>query len=73
MLTETKNLICTKTNAVLEADFVGKHIGEFADIPPTNKNVRVPLCVAYDLENDKIKKARVYFEKPALLAQLNGK
>jgi predicted ester cyclase len=70
---ETKNLICTETNAVFEADFVGKHIGEFAGLPPTNKNVRVPLCVVYDLENDKIIKARVYFELPALLAQLNVK
>ena len=70
---ETKSLIFTETNAVFEADFVGKHIGEFAEIPATNKSVRVPLCVVYDVENDKIKKARIYFEVPPLLAQLNGK
>ena len=68
---ETKNLIINETNAVFEADFVGKHIGEFAGIPPTNKSVKVPLCVVYDVENDKIKKARIYFESPALMAQLN--
>lgn len=70
---ETKNIIINETNAVLEGDFVGKHIGEFAGVPPTNKFVRVPLCVVYDLENDKIKRARIYFEIPALLTQLNGK
>lgn len=70
---ETKNIIINETNAVLEGDFVGKHIGEFAGIAPTNKFVKVPLCVVYDLENDKIKRARIYFEIPALLAQLNGK
>lgn len=70
---ETKNIIISETNAVLEGDFVGKHIGEFAGVPPTNKFVRVPLCVVYDLENDKIKRARIYFEIPALLTQLNGK
>ena len=70
---ETKSLIFTETNAVFEADFVGKHIGEFAEIPATNKSVRVPLCVVYDVENDKIKNARIYFEVPPLLAQLNGK
>lgn len=70
---ETKNIIINETNAVLEGDFVGKHIGEFAGVPPTNKFVRVPLCVVYDLENDKIKRARIYFEMPALLTQLNGK
>jgi steroid delta-isomerase-like uncharacterized protein len=67
---ELKNLIIEDSKAVLEADFIGKHIGEFAGIPATNKNVRVPLCVVYDLENDKIKRGRIYFEVPALMAQL---
>jgi steroid delta-isomerase-like uncharacterized protein len=67
---ETKNFIISDGKAVLEADFVGKHIGEFAGIPATNKEVRVPLCVCYDLENDMIKKARVYFEMPVLFKQL---
>lgn len=70
---ETKNIIISEANAVLEGDFVGKHIGEFAGVKPTNKFVRVPLCVVYDLENDEIKRARIYFEIPALLTQLNTK
>jgi predicted ester cyclase len=50
---------------------VGKHIGEFAGIPATGgKEFRVPLCVVYDVEDDQIKRARIYFEIPALLAQL---
>jgi steroid delta-isomerase-like uncharacterized protein len=57
-------------NAMQEVDFVGKHIGEFAGIPATGKDVRVPLCVVYDLANDQIKRGRVYFEMPALLQQL---
>jgi steroid delta-isomerase-like uncharacterized protein len=56
--------------AVWEGDFVGKHIGEFAGIPATNKHVRVPLCVVYELEDAQIKQARVYFEMPVLLQQL---
>lgn len=70
---ETKNLIVTETNAVFEADFIGKHIGEFAGIPPTNKSIRVPLCVVYDIDGDKIKSARIYFQIPALLDQLGVK
>ena len=66
----TKNTIFADGKAVLEADFVGKHIGEFAGIPATNKQVRVPLCVVYEIENDKIKRGRVYFEMPILLQQL---
>lgn len=67
---ETKNFFVADGKAVLEADFVGKHIGEFAGIPATGKDVCVPLCVVYDLENDKITRGRVYFEMPALMAQL---
>jgi steroid delta-isomerase-like uncharacterized protein len=67
---EIKNTIFADGKAVLEAEFVGKHIGEFAGIPATNKQVRVPLCVVYDIENDKIKRGRVYFEMPVLLQQL---
>ena len=56
--------------AVFEGTFAGKHIGVFAGIPATNKNVQVPLCVVYDLENNKIKCGRVYFEMPALMEQI---
>lgn len=66
----TRNTIFADGKAVLEADFVGKHIGEFAGISATNKQVRVPLCVVYDLEEDQIKRGRVYFEMPVLLQQL---
>jgi hypothetical protein len=30
----------------------------------------VPICVVYDLEHDRIKRARVYLEMPVLLHQL---
>ena len=67
---ESRNMILADGKAVLEADFMGRHIGEFAGIPATNKEVRVPLCVVYDLENDQIKRGRVYFEIPALMQQI---
>ncbi len=64
------NTIFEDGKAMVEGLFVGKHIGEFAGIPATNKDVRVPICVVYDLENDLIKKGRVYFEMPVLMQQL---
>ncbi len=67
---ETMSEIYGEGKAVYEGEFFGKHIGEFAGIPATNKDVRVPLCVVYDLENNKIKRGRVYFEMPVLLQQL---
>jgi steroid delta-isomerase-like uncharacterized protein len=66
----TRVMLVGENNAMVEGDFIGKHIGEFAGIPATGKDVRVPLCVVYDLENDEIKHGRVYFEMPALLQQL---
>jgi predicted ester cyclase len=67
---ELTNLIIEGGIGAAEADFVGEHIGEFADIPPTHKQVRVPLCVVYEVEDDKIKRARIYFEMPAMFEQL---
>lgn len=63
--------LCDETNAFVEGAFVDKHIGEFAGIPATGKEENVPLCVVYDLENNQIKRGRVYFEMPALLQQLS--
>ncbi len=66
----TRVTLFGENNAMLEGEFVGKHIGEFAGIPATGKEVHVPLCVVYDLANDQITRGRVYFEMPALLQQL---
>ena len=68
---ETKSMIFADGQAVLEADFVGKHTGEFAGVPATGRTVRVPLCVIYDLEGGQIKRGRIYFEVPAFLKQVS--
>lgn len=67
---EVTNLFAEDGKGVLEAWFTGKHIGDFAGVPATNNSVRVPLCVVYDLENDKIKRGRVYMAVPVLMRQL---
>lgn len=64
------NLIISDGHAVWEGTFHGKHIGEFAGVPATNKEVRVPLCVVYDVKEEQITGARIYFEMPVLMAQL---
>ena len=67
---ESRNRIYADDHAVLEADFVGTHIGTFAGIPATGRKVRVPLCVVYDLCDGKIVRGRVYLELPVLMRQL---
>jgi len=69
---EPRRFVVGPGSAVLEADFVGRHIGEFAGVPATGREVRVPLCVCYDLRNGKIVEGRVYFEIPMFLAQASG-
>lgn len=67
---ETRLTLFTDDHAVVEGDFVGRHTGEFAGIPATGRDVRVPLCIVYDLADGQIARGRVYFEMPVLLAQL---
>jgi len=68
---EITNKIITEKKAVLEFNFVGKHIGEFAGIQPTDKQVNVSTCISYDLENGLIKKARIYMLMDVLIKQLH--
>jgi steroid delta-isomerase-like uncharacterized protein len=66
------NMVIGEGKAITEWDFTGKHVGVFAGVPATDKKVHIPLCVAYDLEANKIKRARIYFEIPAFLAQVGA-
>ncbi len=69
---EIKNTIITGEKALLEADFKGNHVGEFAGLQPTNKEINVPLCVSYDLEDGLIKQARMYILADVMMRQLHG-
>ena len=69
---EIINKVITEDKAVLEANFKGKHIGEFAGLAATNKEVDVPLCVSYDLEDGLIKYARIYILSDVLMQLLMG-
>jgi steroid delta-isomerase-like uncharacterized protein len=69
---EHRNLVVGRGVAVVEATFVGRHVGEFAGVPATGKEVRVPLAVVYDVRDGQIVEGRVYFEVPAFLAQVGA-
>lgn len=67
---EETNTFIAEENAVTEGYLVGKHVGEFAGIPATGKDVRVPMCVIYDVHAGYIQRARIYFQMATLLQQL---
>ena len=66
---DLKDLLIAESQACFEADFVGRQLSEFAGVAPTDKEVRVPFCVVYELANDKITRGRIYFETDALRQQ----
>ncbi|MCU0505087.1 MAG: ester cyclase [Chloroflexi bacterium] len=57
------------TAAALEATFVGIHKGEFAGVPATGREVRVPLVVVYDLADERVVGGRIHFDAAAFVAQ----
>jgi steroid delta-isomerase-like uncharacterized protein len=69
---ETRHRIYAEDHAVLEGYLVGKHIGAFAGVQATGRQVRVPLCVVYDLEDGQITRGRVYLEVPVMMRQLGA-
>ena len=67
---ETSNLVVDDDHGAWEGWVVGRHIGDFAGIPATGKEFRVPIVVTYDLADAKIMRGRIYFAVPVLMAQL---
>ena len=69
---EVKTVTFTKGVAGLEAVFAATHTGEFAGIPPTGMQVRLPYACVYDVVNEKITALRAYFPILALIQQLQS-
>jgi predicted ester cyclase len=67
-----KHLTVAGDSAALEADFVARHIGEFAGIAPTGRNIRVPYSVHYDLDRGRIKALPIYGLASDLVSALSA-
>jgi len=63
-----RNLIISNGTVVLETDFFGKQNLLFAGILPakSGREVHIPMCVVYNVKDQKIYSARIYFETDAL-------
>src|SRR3954453_5643404 len=69
---KVRSVITGDDQAVVEADFVGTHTGEFFGMAPTGRPVNVPYCVVYDLTGDKITALRGYMPMELFTEQLKG-
>jgi steroid delta-isomerase-like uncharacterized protein len=67
---EVKRFVVGDGVAALEAVFVGTHAGDFAGIPATGRQVRLPYAVVYDLADGTITALHAYFPIQALVNQL---
>lgn len=65
-------LIVDEEHAAFEGVVAGRHIGEFAGVPATGREFRVPIAVTYDLAGGQITAGRIYFAVPAFLAQIGA-
>ena len=69
---QLKRVVYGDGHAMLEADFVGTHVGAFEGIPASHRAVRVPYAVAYDVDTNGIKALRLYFPMEQLLRQIGA-
>jgi steroid delta-isomerase-like uncharacterized protein len=69
---ETVSMVLEGDRGAAEGLVVGRHVGEFAGVPATNKEIRVPLAVHYEFRDGKIAAGRFYFSAPAFLAQVGA-
>ena len=65
-------VVAGSERAMIEAEFAGRHTGEFAGIAPTGRRVHLPYAVAYDLGADTITAVRLYLPLDALVRQLRA-
>jgi steroid delta-isomerase-like uncharacterized protein len=67
---EIQMLIADDTAAALEFTFRGRHQGRFMGIPPTGREVTIPMALFCSIEAREIQQASLYYDAGTLLRQL---
>ena len=65
--------IISDGRAAVEGRLVGRHIGEFAGVQATNRDVDVPLAVTYTVEDRGITEAHIWFMLSNFLEQVTDR
>jgi steroid delta-isomerase-like uncharacterized protein len=67
---EIQTLIADDMAAALEFTFRGRHQGRFMGIPPTGREVAIPMALFCSIEARQIRQASLYYNAGTLLRQL---
>lgn len=67
---ERTHLIVEDGQAVQAGHLVGTHVGEYAGVPATGRDVRIPLAVVYEVADGQIQRAEIHFGMYAFLRQV---
>lgn len=67
---DVKTMIVGDDAVSLEITFRGRNDGPFLGHPPTGRDVEVPMCIVYRIDDDKIATIDVYWNLPTMLQQL---
>jgi steroid delta-isomerase-like uncharacterized protein len=69
---QVRTVLASEDCAAIEAVFVGTHIAEFAGVPATGREVRVPYSVFYDIGGGSIRALRIYLPMSEVMAQIGA-
>ena len=58
--------------AAVAGRVTGRHVGEFAGVPGTGKEINVQLCVTYAIDGGQVREAWVYFNTPEFMRQVGA-
>jgi steroid delta-isomerase-like uncharacterized protein len=67
---EVHTLIADDAAAALDFTFRGRHRGRFMGIPPTGREVGIPMALFCGIEAGQIRRATLYYDAGTLLRQL---
>ena len=68
-----RTVVASAERAIVESEFTGRHVGEFAGIGPTGAPVRVPYAAAFDLTAGEITAIRLYLPLDLLVRQIRDR
>ncbi len=67
---DVSRIVATEKGAMVECITKGKNTGPLFGMPPTNKELTLPMIHVYDFENDKVVRQRTYANYQMMMQQL---